>query len=563
MAKTNKNIQFILVYFPEIKFFASQEFEHPNALLVLESLLKKHGISSGYITTCSFKDLLKEQILKKMASEIGRNKAVFIICFRSFKILMTSSIFNTNINLILKTAYRIKSSFSNSLVALSGAKYSNIFPKSFMKDKLIDIIILGEIETVIKHLIKSINQKELQPIPGAHVLKNGEYIYGGKRRPALPQEIYQSQKMVLEARKEESEQEKQQKFLTLEFSRGCYFNCFFCINQLIKKNLELNPAEYVRYVSPENAVKTLKTARDYGFKKIFILSENSASFCRDWAKKFLVKMKEEFQKNIPITSRIYLQFNVSPIDFQKDWVVNFFKKLSSFFIVRLDFGFEAFDKETLLGLDKPHKNGHRRVFRKILEAFAPLEQMGVVSLHFSIIHIHPWINFRKYKNAIKMVAKFPSQKDLWIINKNNLTKLCLISKELRIVEKLKKAGLFLRVGRNPEYKFKYAKKALFPKDENDTDIYRFASFLDELYRRKSAYESKKFEDSLKAIEKIGEKIKIQTRKKIFQFFMRVIDEAEKEWHLLTYEDYKKRCRKKISELLEITSIKNIKKITRQ
>ena len=451
----------------------------------------------------------------------------------------------------LRTAEIIKKNYPSALIVIGGS-HATVSPKSFMKNKVIDIIVLGEAETAMKYLLKSINQKELQPIPGAYVLKNGKYIYGGKRRPALPQEIYQSQKMVLEARKKESEQEKQQKFLTLEFSRGCSFDCTFCYAPKIRENLELAPNERVRYIPPKAAVNLLKIAADHGFFRVFCVSDSLTSLPPKWLGEFLVNIKVYFSKiKTNDVKNSEFAFEASPIDILKDYVVDFLKEMSRFFVLSPNFGIESFDKETLSKFNKPHKNNLQEVIKKLKE----ISLLPNIFPHFSLIWIHPWTTFKEIRRIINFIKYEQEKNKLFCLYPITLL---FRSEGLKIIDTIKKENLFLRVGGNNEFKFKYAKIVPFPKDENDTDIGRLASFIQKL-NKIHWFNPSKFMHSLKAVGETAEEIKKKFFKKIDRFFINIVYEAENEWPKLTYGEYEKRCQKKLKELLTIFSTKKYQK----
>ncbi len=99
-----------------------------------------------------------------------------------------------------------------------------------------------------------------------------------------------------------------------------------------------------------------------------------------------------------------------------------------------------------------------------------------------------------------------------------------------------------------DYEFIYAKKVSFPLNQNDTDLNRFALFMDKI-RINNVYLDYIFFRFDKLVDnKEIQKIERRVGKNLCQIFLKTIDEAEKDWLKLPYKIYEKECDKRVKEI---------------
>lgn len=559
MIKINKDIHFVLVYnYMKLKNF----FAVPNSTLILESLLKKNGVMSNQILIYSFKKLIKEREIEKLFSRTKKKKYIFLISIFLPPFFADESLFYHYFwRNFWQGITKIKRQ-SDSLIIVGGPGVT-VDPIFFMKDKMIDVIALGEAEKFIPNLLKIINKKGRISLAGAYALEDGKYVFGGKRKPLCPLGIYRSQKMILRERSKASGYLKRNKPLSLEFSRGCLFDCSFCGTQFIRKNCKLRPKEWFREIQPRSAANLIATALIGGFRSISIIDNSFMSHSVNWLKIFLKNIEKYFpQAQFSKNNKPFLIFSSTLSELLKIESINFIKEMTKFFIINLHVGVEAIDRETLLKFNKPWEG--ERSIKKDIRALSPLIKSRKIIFGPSIILINPWTNFKKLKRIIKFCNQWASVSMFPIFFGPPFFFMLRIGRGSKIRETIYRDNLLSEKGlKEIKFKFAYAKKPYFPKDESDTDINRFYIFLKKTQKIQGLRTFwGKFFDRLKRVNRNTKEIEGGVHNDFFQFYIRIIDEAEKEWPMLSYNDYEGVCEQRVKELERImkNSLNKIKNL---
>ncbi len=540
----NKNIKFFLLYTDGLNnsriaaAFAEAHFKIPNRIIVLKDLLERGGVSPSQIIIQSLDDLNKKNRIENFISSIKDGaEHVFLLS------PMGSSRYQLNI--CFRIAKIIKKRFCNSRVIIGGI-LPTVAPEIFMKRKIIDMVVLGEAETFFPYFLKFL-EKKIKDVPGAHVLKSGDYVWGGKREVASPKKIYMSQQVIIRERVKNPQTKN--KTLFLEFGRGCLFNCAFCYRPLIRKNLELRAKDFLRVISPQAAASLLKTAAKFGFKNIVIADDSWTSFPPDWFKTFMANIRRHFLRfrNDNDRNEIFLVFFATLTDFQKDYVKKFFKGMTNFFALRPLFGLEALDKESLVKFNKPHKYDYQKYVEEILDFTKLFGSNRRFLPTFFTIYKHPWINFKKWRKLLAFWRKYR----MWPFSYGWELDL---GWGARIDDTLQKDNLLVD---KEKYRFVYAKGVLIPKNKDDTDIGRFIYFLKKINKVEgvswptiSIYEKRFACPLLEGWDKV-EKIKEKTLKNLYSFFLSVLNEAEQEWPRLSWSDCSKKCNQRVKQFSSI------------
>ena len=544
MPKVNKNTYFVLVYaFPSLW----GGFETPNSIFILESLLEEQGVMSSQIVIYSIDGLLKKEEIKRLKLKSKKENVVFLISICERRLM--------EIKEVCSKIFQLRGDFKESLIAIGGpAVISGC--EIFLQKKTADIVILGEAEIFIPQFLKALQKRKIQSMPNSYILREKNYIYGGKGQILSPFSIYKSQKAVIKALEKVPEDKKKNSCISLEFARGCYFNCNFCYEQILRKHLNLNPKNWVRIISPKQAVNLIKIAAGKGFKRFYIIDETFASHPDPWLKEFLKHVKTYFPKDRFVSNeKMYFQFDSCPIDFQRDYVKKFIKEMNSYFYLITGLGVEALDKETLTKFNKPHKNNLSRTIRDAIEFLEPYIKNETIESCPNLIPIHPWTTFKKLRGLARawyqwnrLQTKHGMDKYILFVSPNRLQ---IISEKLEIANIMKREKLYLGLGDN--FKFAYAKKAVFAKNKNDTDISRFVAFVESLRSSRLILQAQgNLESSIKRLR--NRKSKRETdniNKKIYQFYIDILHEAEREWLELTFQQYERACQIKMAEFLKI------------
>ncbi len=131
-----------------------------------------------------------------------------------------------------------------------GGVHPTILPSQTVKNKYIDIVVVGEGEITFYELVKTLEIKgDLIKVKGIYFKNNGDIVFSGYREfcdleslPEVPYHLVDINKYLPKY--------KQRKSIFFESSRGCPFNCSYCYNNVVNKRKW-------RCMSPEKTLKQI------------------------------------------------------------------------------------------------------------------------------------------------------------------------------------------------------------------------------------------------------------------------------------------------------------------
>ncbi|MHA1267591.1 MAG: B12-binding domain-containing radical SAM protein [Candidatus Helarchaeota archaeon] len=157
------------------------------------------------------------------------------------------------------TARIVRKILPNSRI-LVGGPHVSIYPREVLSNEEFDIGILGEGEETIIDLVKGLeNSKDLKTIPGIAYQKNGTF-FQTEFRPLIQNldEIPFPARSLLQNRKYFYPFAKRNPFTTVITSRGCPFNCAFCL-----RASGIHFGRKYRTRSPQNIIRELEEIINY------------------------------------------------------------------------------------------------------------------------------------------------------------------------------------------------------------------------------------------------------------------------------------------------------------
>jgi radical SAM superfamily enzyme YgiQ (UPF0313 family) len=196
-------------------------------------------------------------------------------------------------------------------------------------------------------------------------------------------------------------------WLSISFSRGCPYECTFCINHLYKK-IEIGEndkmSDYLRRRSPDNVITELYFLAKRYPVKFFNIDDDLLTMNKDWMREFTQGYKEKIYCDLGIMYVINARANTLTDDMVKMLAESGCKEAR--------IGFETGNEELRNGLLK------KRITDVELEkAFATLRKYKVQSVAFSMIGIpdESWSTFfdtvnmfiRIQPSLIRMTFLFP------------------------------------------------------------------------------------------------------------------------------------------------------------
>ncbi len=158
------------------------------------------------------------------------------------KTVENESIDSICVGITSMTGEQIQNGLEISKIAIKNSKviwggiHPTLFPKQTLENKYVDLIIIGEGEVTFPHLLKALKHKnEFDTINGmGYKNSSGIHINQGRNYvdlnnlPSLPYYLLNMNKYI-------TKRDVFTRSLTLETSRGCPHDCFFCANPVIHK----------------------------------------------------------------------------------------------------------------------------------------------------------------------------------------------------------------------------------------------------------------------------------------------------------------------------------------
>jgi len=257
--------------------------EHPLGLLYLSSVLKKAGHETDLFHLTPYKT---EQIIGKgLLSTSHMLKKV-----ETFKPdIVGFSVSSSEYLLCLDWARKIKDKFD--IPIIFGGPHPTVDPLGTLSEKHVDMICVGEGEEALVELLNAIeNGKNITKIKNIWVKKNG-HIYRNTLRPlienidALP---YPDRDLI-----EIEYLNNKWNGASFMTSRGCPFQCSYCINHFLQK-LYKNKGSYVRYRNVRNVIDEIKyVIEKYKIEKLTFIDETFS-----FNKKHIIELCKIYEKEV-------------------------------------------------------------------------------------------------------------------------------------------------------------------------------------------------------------------------------------------------------------------------
>ncbi len=241
---------------------------NPNYLKVYKYISKSSTmvlppLSLAYIAAVLRKKDIEVEILDLAALNYSDEQTQSFLEKNSFDIVGITAATNT-----IEEAYKIAGYAKkyNSIVVVGGP-HPTILPEQTLQEcSDIDIVVIGEGEYTMLDIAKS---KPLHKIAGIYYKKNNK-IFKNENRPLIKNldELPFPARDLLPMEKYWSVGIKKYPFATMMTSRGCPYNCNFCVNYKVL-------GKKFRYRSPENVLEEIdELVHKYHVKEISILDDN-------------------------------------------------------------------------------------------------------------------------------------------------------------------------------------------------------------------------------------------------------------------------------------------------
>ncbi|WP_127836334.1 B12-binding domain-containing radical SAM protein [Clostridium prolinivorans] len=270
-----------------------------------------------------------------------------------------------NLEYVLKIADLIKLIDKNIKILYGGPEVS-YESKSFLENNPGDYLIEGEGEETFREFVYNIiNKKEIFNIKGLYTKYGNNVIYGGKRN------LMDINKLIFPY---DDDMDLNNKIVYYESSRGCPFNCKYCLSSTIRG---------VRFLNIERVKKELKFFID---KKVKLVKFVDRTF--NCSREFSMEI---WNYLINLDTNTTFHFEISA-DILNDKQINLLKKAP-----KGRFQFEIGVQTTN---DNVLKNINRYVkFEKIKNQVLEIKKIGSIKQHLDLIAGLPGENFESFKKS--------------------------------------------------------------------------------------------------------------------------------------------------------------------
>lgn len=266
------------------------------------------------------------------------------------------------------------------IITIAGGSHVNGDPEECAK--IFDYVVLGEGEAPFVKLLESLPQIKYPDSPGIGFLKNGKFILNNERIRCATQE-YLPFRDTLDMQKYTGIGNgpppiPEVRFATMLLSRGCRFNCDFCINHLIWKETGKRSTPVTKR-DPSHVLHEMQLLEEkYGVGYVWFHDPDFPLFDRHYMQKFFKeKKKAEHVKYAFMTSisNIIIQKGEDGITEAEAFLKNL--KLSGCHMI--GFGIETFSEEILGAMNK------RIEINKTKKTLELVFNAGIIPVGFFII----------------------------------------------------------------------------------------------------------------------------------------------------------------------------------
>lgn len=342
--------------------------------------------------------------------EFTINQSIEYIVGEIYKMDLDIVAFSTyiwNRNEILSICETLKIVKPGLIIILGGPEVSFDGKEIIEDHPFIDYIIYGEGEETFDELIRVLTnrkKKDLKSIDGI-IFKDGEDIVQTQARDLICDldTIPSPYKTVGD--------EFENKIVYFESSRGCPFNCQFCLSSTIKG---------LRYFSLERVLDDLNTLIDGKVKQVkFVDRTFNAN------KEYAMKIMEFIMEKNPKNMNFHFEVTAHLLD---DEMLEFISRAKKG-LFQFEIGVQSTNKETLKAV------GRNMDFEKLKEVVEKIKSYGNIHQHLDLISGLPYEDYQSFRNSFN---------DVYAIGIEKI--------QLGFLKLLKGSGLRIK---EKEYGFKY------------------------------------------------------------------------------------------------------------
>ena len=259
--------------------YESNTYNFPIGLLFLAEELKTFGIEVSYL------DLNRQKI-----SDIEYHDYLFVGIT-----MLTGDMIKVG----LEVAKKIKD-YQEDIPIVIGGVHPTLLPAQSLQHKLVDFVVIGEGENVIKELALALfhnNREAFKTMKGLAYKEKGEIFVNSERAPLVEMDFLP---MNLDYEKTIEIPHSEMRSMPVHTSRGCPFRCGFCYN------VEVNKRNY-RVKSPERVVDEILYIKSIfpNFDNINFQTEDEFFIYPKRVKKILELLAE---KNIKVDWNSFIHF---------------------------------------------------------------------------------------------------------------------------------------------------------------------------------------------------------------------------------------------------------------
>ena len=261
----------------------------------------------------------------------------------------------------------------NMIIILGGPEVSYNAEDILRDNDYIDYIIYGEGEETLKQLLLSIrDKKDIGSIQGV-VYRNGKDIYTNAARPLI--EDLDS----IPSPFDDDIESFKNKIAYFESSRGCPFNCQFCLSSTIKG---------VRFFSLERAKSDLKKLIDIGVSQVKFV-DRTFNAKKGYAMEIMNFIVEQKTKGI----NFHFEVTAHLVD---DEMIDFLSNIKAG-LFQFEVGVQSTNAETLKAIDRTTD------FEKLSYVINRINSFNNIHLHLDLIAGLPYEGYESFRKSFNDV----------------------------------------------------------------------------------------------------------------------------------------------------------------
>lgn len=274
----------------------------PQSIAVLGGMLKQGGIETKLFDTSFYRDINSPLVQDDRTTRANQKKGGFLIKnlgrerevvdlkakFREtvenyhpdlIAATSTSFEFNSLLDFVTPTTMEMKIPF------IVGGVHTTVVPEKAIRKKGLDIICIDEGEKPLLELARRIEKKQNYydipnlwfKTPEGNIIRNGIGAFFEKM-DELPESDWD---IIDEYHRIRPFEKEIMKYGWFETSRGCPFNCSYCVNSKLhtikREGGNMHPGIY-RFFTPEEIIRRMKEKKDkYGYNHVQLIDENMAN----------------------------------------------------------------------------------------------------------------------------------------------------------------------------------------------------------------------------------------------------------------------------------------------